>query len=447
MIALSAANFTLIIITLFLPNEFLKWNSFIFFGLQSISLLPYLFRRVRFAHQILIPSLFMLTYFLINQTLGSYLIPRGFGWNKDFMLSLLHIENYAEIISYLMTSNLILFFITKIALDKPQPCNSSLSPAPLNNGNNSTLTRDAALLSAFFGISILDVFGTFALQTAIILIHLSDPKLQTKKLRFFFYTAYAIAMIAFNYQNKREIIMALLLILFIESSFHKTRIEFTAKKISIYLGSLAALLLFVIIASILRGYGGFTGGTIFDAIMLIPQYVGSERFLDGLTDNLELSYNYAAAVIPIDYAINGKIDIQYGQTILKFFFMPIPREIFPDKPESVIMLFTKAYDPLFYDRGGSYPVNFSSELFINFNIFGWLFLPLLMIPVNSIYTATQSSPAESFKFYSCTFLIINFFMFIRGSGAELWIFNYLVALLVIAPYSVLFSKTHTQKIT
>ena len=62
------------------------------------------------------PTFFVLVYFLVNLTLGSWLVPRDYGWNKWFTEIALSIDYYNIIVPFLLASNLILFFLSRATL-------------------------------------------------------------------------------------------------------------------------------------------------------------------------------------------------------------------------------------------------------------------------------------------------------------------------------------------
>lgn len=440
MIAIFVVNGFLALTALLLSNDFLKWNSFLFYGAQLLTFVPYLLYRFKFVHYLLLPSFFMLFYFLVNLVFGSYLAPREFGWNKAFMYELMMVENYNLIVSYIMLSNLALFWLCCIALKKMHSIVRVDSIENVCSVKKNIVIRSLLFAAVFGLVSIFWGFGKFAIQMALVIAHLSDKSMQKSRLRIFVYAFYLIMMLVFNYESKREIILILLVMLLIESVCRDIHFKFKLGSIFAF-GALGVIFfVFILAASILRGYGGFESGSFIDAIAYIPSYMGSDGFIDGLTDNLEVSYNYAAAVIPIDYVLNGRIDYQYGLTLIKVLFMPIPREIFPMKPDSIIMIFTREYDPALWSVGGSYPVVFSSEIFLNFHFFGLPVFIGVIYFINSFFMGLLSSKFGSFAFCCYVYLVVMFFILVRGSGLELYVLNFFLSLLIFVPLGI-YSKS------
>ena len=106
-----AFNALLVAAAIALPNDTLKWNGYLLFGLQLLTLVPYVLRRGRFVAGVFVPSVFTLLYALANLTLGGYLVPRHYGWNKEYGDVALGIQTYHVIVPYLLACNIALFLV------------------------------------------------------------------------------------------------------------------------------------------------------------------------------------------------------------------------------------------------------------------------------------------------------------------------------------------------
>ena len=155
-------------------------------------------------------------------------------------------------------------------------------------------------------------------------------------------------------------------------------------------------------------------------------YMTSEIFVDGITDNLELNYNYGVSITSVDHVLSSLIPYQYGASLIKVLFLPIPRDAVSFKPDSMMQLFTKVYKPEWWDHEGSMPVIFSSDMFMNFHFFGLLPYAIVWIFIDKAFLLFHTTHPRSFVFCSCAFLFITILMFARGSGLEQWLLYYLL---------------------
>lgn len=422
---------SLAILSLALSNEFLMFNAYILYGLQFVLAASSIVYKMRYLHYFLLPSIFMLFYFLLNLTIGSFLAPRGFGWVKEFSFSLLEVKDYNIIVFYMLIINSVLIYLSLVFLDK---CNSVVgvnkSSLVFSSLNMESFFKAVLLFGLFLSVTILDVFAKFAFQMAIIVVHVSTCSYRSFSLRLMTYLFYILMMVSFNFDSKREVILVFLYAFLAESILLNKVFRIRVGTVLLFVTAIVLFFVLILSSSILRGYGSYGATTFIDALIFIPDYISSDAFADSLTDNFEVAYNYAVSVIAVDFVMNGKIDYQYGLTLIKFIFLPIPREIFDFKPDSLIMIFTKTYDPKFYSIGGSYPVVFSSEMFVNFHYFGLVSFFAFMYMFNSFYISMLSHKIGTFKYLIFSYLVIMFFIVIRGSGLELYVLNFLAALLV-----------------
>jgi hypothetical protein len=426
-------NIIVIIISFFLPNEFLKMDSYILYGIQFFTMIPYLIKKLMYVKNAFLPTFFALFYYLINQFLGSILIPRDYGWNKEFTSDLLSINNYNIIISYFLLANLVLFIISYLAIKK---LNTTFSNFPiklkeLRISFKLELIWFIIFIGVFTAISYFEVFMFFSFQLAIFIILFSYIAYHKKWYRFIIYLLSLYIMVLYSFESKREVVVVLFLILFVETYHSRSLIQFTIKKLITYILGFVVFIGLILISSILRGYGDYGAISLPNAITYVPQYINSDIFIDGITDNLELNYSYGVAVTSMDMIVKGELNHQYGLTIIKLLFLPIPRDIFPNKPESIMQLYTKKRDPTYWEMGGSLPVIFPSEMYLNFNYLGLFFYALIWTLINNTFIYFHSLNKRGLLYFSFIFGFIIVLFFARGSGFEQYVLYYLFSIPII----------------
>jgi hypothetical protein len=413
-----------------LPNEFLAYNSYLFYGLQLFTMVPYLVRKAGYIKNLFLPTFFVLIYFLVSMTFGSYLVPRDYGWDKQFADVATDIRTYRLIVPFFMLSSIVLFVLSAKAFD-------TLARAPYHDppGNlqhvglapGAGLAKIPFYFAAFFAVSYFDIYSAFSFQLALLILHLTDPALRRRWYRYSVYLFYLGVKVGLSYENKREIVMVLFLITFLECYYGRLPLRFTFKSVAGYILIGVSFFALVLAASILRGYGDFPVASIIDAFSYIPGYMSSEMFVDGITDNLELNYSYGVSIAAVDHALRGVIPYQYGGSLIKVFFLPIPRDAIPFKPDSILQIFTQIYAPEWWLEGGSMPVVFSADMFLNFNYLGLVPYALVWWVINRGFLRFHIVSPQSFIAYSCVFFFISVMMFARGSGIEQWLLYYLLA--------------------
>lgn len=76
--------------------------------------------------------------------------------------------------------------------------------------------------------------------------------------------------------------------------------------------------------------------------------------------------------------VPDKLDFQYGQTFLQFFWLPIPRVVWPDKPQAVGAFLAAILTPGTRARaGGGVATGLIGEAYLNFSYIGLIVVPML----------------------------------------------------------------------
>lgn len=446
--ALLLLQLALIVAGTVLPNDVLALNGWGLFAIQGISLLLYLLPRIRYVKDLFLPSFFVLVYVSLNLSIGGFLVPRGYGWDKQFAEAALNIANYNTIIPYMLLTNVMLLWVTLSTLRRMREGEATsyfLHPVGAGSGAGerslaervAASFKDGIYVAIFIAVSFGDVYSAFSLQLAIMILHLSSPAVRLRPRRLVLYALYLVVLLASSYENKREIAVALFLLVFLETYHRRLLFRLGLRSIGLGMAAVLCFLVLVLAASLLRGYGDVPVASIIEAVRLIPVYVSSDFFIDGITDNLELNYNYGAAVTAIDLVLGGRLDLQYGASILKVFFLPVSRDVVPWKPESVLQLFTQEYAPSWWAEDGSIPVALLSEMFVNFHFAGVLAYGLILAVLNRLFEAIDRLPIRSVLASSSIFLSITVLFFARGSGIEQWILYWLIALPLFVVHAVL----------
>lgn len=260
----------------------------------------------------------------------------------------------------------------------------------------------------------------------------------------YFFLILLMATVSIN--EKREAIFLVLPILYLETIRNKLILNL---KNSFLLSLIFFYCLILILAmSIARGYGGFGQfDSIFNTFAIIPDYISSDIFIGGLLLNIEVNYVYFHSLNSIELIINNPSLLSFGSTILKAFFIIIPRSIVHFKPDSIITLYTMNYDPGFRSVGGSFPINIFAEFFWNFHLFGILLNILLILFCYTLYKnlfrVIKISSFPKMLFYFVAYF--NLLTLARGSGLDLYVLFLFLSSFFIIIYFILESLTIKQK--
>lgn len=243
-----------------------------------------------------------------------------------------------------------------------------------------------------------------------------------------FFVFFAIS----EFDNKRIAIFFLITCIMQESLLLKAR-RWQLRHMLWGIVILGILLSGIMAMSILRGYGSFDITSPIAAFRAIPLYIQSDNFLFAFEENLELISSYFHNVKAVNHALYTH-DYAYGATILAGLTVVVPRSIWPNKPQSVIELYTAIYYPALAAKGGTYVPNLYAEMLWNFGVTGGLFGVFVIFNFfNYIYFVMVRYLREKERRLRVTFSLIFLIgwycfqiMLFRGSGWDLLAVNVIV---------------------
>lgn len=94
-----------------------------------------------------------------------------------------------------------------------------------------------------------------------------------------------------------------------------------------------------------------------------------------------------------EFISSSREDLSLGSTVVKPLFLPLPHDLIPWKPDSMISLYTMVYDSGFRLRGGYWPPNFAAKFLWNFHLFGIFLFPAFGFINSKFYRAMNAALA------------------------------------------------------
>lgn len=250
------------------------------------------------------------------------------------------------------------------------------------------------------------------------------------KYRFLIYLIVLCLFMATNFESKREAVFMIIPIVLLENVFgNLSTFNFTLKKIVVSILSFFALIYALLVMTILRGFGGYDLSNPFNAVKYVDNL-----FSDFKISRLLLTISEAPTTTYVSIkamsSVNNNLDLlTYGSTYLKLLFVPIPRSLFGEKPESMTTIFTKMEDPSFYGIGGSLPINVYAESFWNFHFGGVLVILAIVVSLNFMFSKMINLVLnDKFSFFIAGIVFAYTYIvgFYRGFGFDLYSVNIII---------------------
>lgn len=154
-------------------------------------------------------------------------------------------------------------------------------------------------------------------------------KLKDYKYRIIIYILFGSLLASVFYVDRRLLFYFVFCVSFIEL-FDKNKIKIR----SILFLAIAIVLLFIanVSMSIARGVGSFGAKSVVSSVSYVGDYLKSDWAKTMLLHNFEGPASTFHSYNAVDYILQ-KGDYKYGSTVAKIFFLPISREIFPEKTQ------------------------------------------------------------------------------------------------------------------
>lgn len=374
------------------------------------------------------PTFISILYLYINFTFGELLF-----YNDIFNISLDKTEYYSTWDT--LDRNTFIYNVSTLLMIL-----SYLYAKPIKAGKTSfsKITWKNGVTSFFFLLVILlskvDILLQFLPFFSILLIGLSS-KTKTP-VRFIAYLLVVGLIVALNPDNKRESIFLLYPIAFIEIFKIKTiRLKY------IFLAIVAAALAFIaiIIMSIMRAE---IAGDFVSSLGFVSMYITSDGALSMIADNLEISWCYIDTFQSMEFINDDSTLLGWGVSYLKPLFWPISRDIWPEKPESTMLLFTTVYDKVRKLDGLSLPIPIVSDLYWNFKYLAIPFVYIVHYWLNIIYKTGLRATRDNLNYnklhvgeFTGLYYMFVFLLLMRGCGLDLYllyiiIFNVLLKTII-----------------
>ncbi len=402
-------------------------SSIIFLCWFAFTLI-FLLQRVQYVAQLFSPSFLAFLYIGLSYAGGSS-IPRDlYVWVYHDAIT--RIDNFSMINGYLLACLSIFALIAAQAFKRSEHVLKKV-------GQSTSLPNKAQILLSFvllIVLSFIDFYLMFGFRFGLaVIIAVNLTKIRRRSWAILGFIILVLVILLTSFQNKREILLVIFLIVFSLSAARQSPFNYSPKNLLLGFCILSTILMAILAASISRGYGGFETRNPIESLLFIGRYISSPMFFGYFLENIEIVHTYASTIAAIDYTARGEIQLQAGATLIKPLFLPIPREIAFFKPESAISIFTTTLNPSFAATGNSLPVTIPAEVFMNFHFMGPIFLIFAFLVLERVFRAALRAQAYQMKFkgYLAIVLAMLPLIMVRGGGFDLYV---LTAILSIPAY-------------
>jgi hypothetical protein len=242
------------------------------------------------------------------------------------------------------------------------------------------IKRNAIVFSVFLislSLCIAFLSGSRLFTNALLLlIGLSLIAVKSKKHRLMWIVVFLIIVVygfyhyTFVHAERRDLFKLVYIVIILKMAFDSAdgvRVEKSfLKKAAIYSFLLVGL---IYLALVCRFYSVFHEKKNLKQILLLDHLYMSNNSHDNIVINLDFAVVYDDYMFLLNNVPNKNPYI-YGKTYSKFLFGFIPRSLWPEKPETINILYFKTFFPEKYTAGRSRGVSMIGEMYWNFSYIG-----------------------------------------------------------------------------
>lgn len=411
-----------------------------------IFILRYLKRKKASLQILFSPIFFSFLYLGLSFTLGAIFIPLNYGWSKEVYDNFVGIHKLHQFTIYFFIVDMLLLYYWLKIVNKNMPKIPPLKKIKWMDFNPIVFF---SFWIFFILLNFVPAFEKLLLGFAyplklvtIIYIVLQSFKFSWK-LRVFEYLILIAIIFSHHYNSKREVLLVIFIFMFLESIYNRFQIKFKFKFVlKIFLAVVIGAYL-VLAASIMRGYGMYQLDSKFDAFLKVPEYINQPYFKHAFVENFEVNTVLGNTMICMNFVEEEKLPLQYGGTYLKILFSPIPRSIWKNKPEGMILKYTYTLNPEHKKKGQSLPVVHYAEGFANFYWLGIFVVVAILVFFEKMFwyvVTCDNMNILNGKLVFYTYIICILFQYIRGSGFDLFLLYSIVPI----PFIIIISLLPTS---
>ena len=440
---LAYCTIVLAVVAVFSSDDWIRSHLWALYALQYIIVVWLVVKQEDRWLFIMSPSFVTVSYMAINNCLGAYFFSMGVVTPQENYQSYLEWTNLGWIAAFFLCANLVVllpYLLTKKA--------STSNPRKVPCATNTPLAEKVkVIVIGFFGVvilffsaleldlSVLGGVGNFSIipkTLAALLIVLVLVKSRQRG-RFAVYLLILLYFASFSSEDKRDAIFLIAPVLLIEClSTH--RVQLRPRHLILAAGFSVVCFVLILMMSIYRGYGEFHPKSFLDTRHYLIEYVEDPDFYKYLGNNMEFNYLFFHSHQAIEYVYNSSDILLYGSTFLKPLFFTLPRDLFPNKPQSIVHHYTNYHDPQYRAAGGSWAITMYADFFWNFHVLGLLvFLPVFYLINRCYLILAYSIRQQGVNYYHLLplFAYQHFLTLIRGEGFDIY-FGYLIVAAVFA---------------
>jgi hypothetical protein len=434
-LAVFGAQAALIYGVLLVPQDVLKTHTHYVYLAHYLLFLPFLFNARDRCAFFFSPSFLIVSYVCFSFTIGGFAFAHRYVLSARDLVDFGRWEHHNFATCYFMTCNVCAVFAYFLArrrrpTDSPRPVFASL------RAYGPQLIMGVVLLTVFSVVSVGLAFfggaGNFSLiprMFGFLVIAVVLAKTRWRY-RFVVYVGLLLLFAAAEYGNRRIIIVLGLSVVFMEAA-HLQDLRLSFRRVLICALVLSLVVILQVTMTITRGLNGFKG-SYWQSFTQIERFLGVNDAITYSLKQTEGPSTFFHSNNGMNYVLEDPSLLSYGSTLAKALFIAVPRSVLPNKPRSMVDIYTMRWFPAWRKMGCSTGINVYAEYFWNFHVLGVLCVVLIFYLLNRVFffylSMLRAGAMWPFVYLGVAYNYL--LMYARGHGLDGFAIPVVFALLV-----------------
>jgi hypothetical protein len=373
---------------LLVPQDVLKSHLHIVYLLHYCLLWPLFFVARDRAAFLFSPSFLIVSYFCFSFTLGGFAFSRGYVMFPDQLRQFYRSNHCAFATAYFMVCNLCVvfaYFLAKRRWPGQRPCPTQGSL----RSHAHQLLIGGIMLAVFSTVSVGLPFmggsGNFAILPQIfgfLVIAIVLAKARWRY-RFLVYLIVLLQLAAANYGNRRFVLVLVVSLTFIEAAYLQD-LHLSFRRALVGVAILLAAVILQVTMTIARGVDRFDG-SYWQTFRRMDIFITIDNSATFALKQTEGPTTFWHSYNAIGYVLEDHSLLCYGSTLAKTLFVVVPRSIWPNKPNSMVDIYTTRWNPAWRRMGCSTGINVYAEYFWNFHVLGVFCAVIIFYLLNRVF--------------------------------------------------------------
>lgn len=433
--AIVAAQVALIFVALLVPQDFLKFHSHYFYLVHYCLFLPFFLTARDRCALLFSPSFLIISYVCVSFIIGGFAFSHGYVlWTKD-LKDFCRWSHFNTATAYFMACNLcaaIAYFLARTRSAGSRLCRTggtlrSYAPQLIAGGVLLAVFSSVKVGLGFLGGSgSLSIFPrTFG--ALVICIALAKSRW---RYRLPVYVGLLLMFAATQYSNRRIILLLGFSVLFMEAA-HLQDLRLSLRRVLTCLVILALAMVLQVTMTIARGTAGFKG-SYWQTFASMEKFIGLDNVITYSLKQTEGPTTFFNSYNGMNFVFDDPSLLCYGSTLARPLFLAIPRSIWPNKPKSMVEIYTYRWDPAWANKGCSTGINLYAEYFWNFHVLGLLCVVPLFYFLNHafFFYLAKLRAGDVWPFIYLGIGYNALLLYARGHGLDALAFHVVIALFV-----------------